>query len=54
MFSSISSQRIKAGGVCLLIFSDMNLCSQANGDPISVPTQDMPIGLCINNQESSR
>ncbi|XP_057543811.1 DNA-directed RNA polymerase subunit beta'-like [Amaranthus tricolor] len=31
----------------LLMFSHMNLLSQAIGDPISVPTQDMLIGLYI-------
>ena len=38
----------------LLMFSHMNLFSPAIGDPISVPTQDMLIGLCINDRESSR
>nr|QVX29573.1 RNA polymerase beta' subunit [Pterodon abruptus] len=32
---------------CLLMFSHMNLLSPAIGDPISVPTQDMLIGLYV-------
>jgi len=31
----------------LLMFSHMNLLSPAIGDPISVPTQDMLIGLYV-------
>ncbi|CAI0402734.1 unnamed protein product [Linum tenue] len=31
----------------LLMFSHMNLLSPAMGDPISIPTQDMLIGLYI-------
>nr|KJB64977.1 hypothetical protein B456_010G074300 [Gossypium raimondii] len=32
---------------CLLMFSHMNLLSPTIGDPISVPTQDMLIGLYV-------
>nr|YP_009716125.1 RNA polymerase beta subunit [Atriplex centralasiatica]QGL09250.1 RNA polymerase beta subunit [Atriplex centralasiatica] len=38
----------------LLMFSHMNLLSPAIGDPISVPTQDMLIGLYILTGGSSR
>ncbi|KAF9616169.1 hypothetical protein IFM89_028804 [Coptis chinensis] len=32
---------------CLLMFSHMNLLSPAIGDPISIPTQDMLMGLYV-------
>nr|YP_010621320.1 RNA polymerase beta' subunit [Cuscuta europaea]WBF90866.1 RNA polymerase beta' subunit [Cuscuta europaea] len=38
----------------LLMFSHMNLLSPAIGDPISVPTQDMVIGLYVLTNENRR
>nr|YP_001542522.1 RNA polymerase beta' subunit [Cuscuta exaltata]A8W3B5.1 RecName: Full=DNA-directed RNA polymerase subunit beta'; AltName: Full=PEP; AltName: Full=Plastid-encoded RNA polymerase subunit beta'; Short=RNA polymerase subunit beta' [Cuscuta exaltata]ABW83686.1 RNA polymerase beta [Cuscuta exaltata] len=38
----------------LLMFSHMNLLSPAIGDPISVPTQDMLIGLYVLTSEKHR
>nr|BDR62813.1 RNA polymerase beta subunit-1 [Jacquemontia paniculata] len=38
----------------LLMFSHMNLLSPAIGDPISVPTQDMLIGLYVLTSENRR
>nr|QFK69443.1 RNA polymerase beta [Ixonanthes chinensis] len=38
----------------LLMFSHMNLLSPAIGDPISVPTQDMLIGLYLLTSENRR
>nr|YP_010372585.1 RNA polymerase beta' subunit [Lansium domesticum]UPE50221.1 RNA polymerase beta' subunit [Lansium domesticum] len=38
----------------LLMFSHMNLLSPAIGDPISVPTQDMLIGLYVLTNENRR
>jgi DNA-directed RNA polymerase subunit beta' len=38
----------------LLMFSHMNLLSPAMGDPISVPTQDMLIGLYVLTSENRR
>ncbi|KAF9622240.1 hypothetical protein IFM89_030282 [Coptis chinensis] len=39
---------------CLLMFSHMNLLSPAIGDPISVPTQDMLMGLYVLTVDNRR
>ena len=38
----------------LLMFSETNLLSPAIGDPISIPTQDMLLGLYISTVENSQ